>query len=114
MPQLTRSAGIPRTKGYVAIRRLLEHGLVVELPKVPRPPDWRNYSKGMRKRFYEENGIPGKGAEPTRYRYTPVKALLKARRVLRDRIRKIDGEALCRIQGLLEEFSEVQGALLGG
>jgi hypothetical protein len=114
IPQLARRAGIPRSKGYPAARRLLEMGLVDVVPRVARPQDWPDYSRGMRRRFYAEYGLPRRGLEPQRYRYTPVRALARAREALMCRVDEVDREAGERARLLLREYMALEEELLAG
>jgi hypothetical protein len=114
IPQLARRAGIPRSKGYPAARRLLEMGLLEAVPRVARPRDWPDYSRGMRRRFYEEYGLPRRGLEPQRYRYTPVRALARAREALMCRVDEVDREAGERAGLLLREYMALEEELLAG
>jgi hypothetical protein len=114
VPQLARRAGIPRSKGYPAAGRLMEMGLLEAVPRVARPRDWPDYSRGMRRRFYAEHGLPRRGLEPQRYRYTPVWALARAREALMCRVDEVDREAGERARLLLREYMALEEELLAG
>jgi len=112
--QLSRAAGIPRSKGYPTLRRLLGLRVVEALPRLRRPDDWGEYTLGMRKRFYREHGLPLRGKEPRRYTYCPQRALAYVRgKVLRE-IADIDAEAQTRIARLLREYDEAERRLRRG
>lgn len=109
--QLSGAAGIPRSKGYPTLRRLMGLRVVEALPRLRRPDDWGEYTLGMRKRFYREHGLPSRGKEPRRYRYCPRQTLAYLRgKVLRE-IADIDAEAQTRIARLLREYDEVERRL---
>ncbi len=109
--QLSRAAGIPRSKGYPTLRRLLGLRLVEALPRLRRPDDWGEYTLGMRKRFYREHGLPLRGKEPRRYRYCPQRTLAHLRGEVMREIAEIDAEAQTRIAGLLGALDEAEGRL---
>jgi hypothetical protein len=111
VPRLSSVVGMPPSKGYLIIKRLLAIKIVEALPKVERPPDWGEYSLGMRKRFYEEHGIRYRGRDPQRYRHCPSKALALLRERVQEDIERIDEEATDRINALLEEYEEIGDAL---
>jgi hypothetical protein len=111
-PMLSRRAGIPRPKGYPVIQRLCELGLLEEVPKLPDPLGWRGFSKGRRRRFKVEQGRPLRGLDPQRYRYTPVRALARARDVLMRRVDEVDLEAQERVADLLDDYRELEEGLL--
>lgn len=109
--QLSRAAGIPRSKGYPTVRRLQKLGLVEALPRLRRPDDWDEYTLGMRKRFYREHGLPPRGKEPRRYRYRPLRALVHLREEVMQEIAAVDAEAQKRIKGLLGALDEAETLL---
>ena len=103
--------GMPSSKGYHIIKRLLVIKIVEALPKVERPPDWGDYSLKMRKKFYEEHGLRYRGRDPQRYRHCPLKALALLRERVQEDIECIDKEAADKINALLEEYEEIENAL---
>lgn len=109
--QLSRAAGIPRSKGYPTVRRLEELGLVEALPGLRRPDDWGEYTLGMRKRFYRDHGLPPRGKEPRRFRYRPRRALEHLRDGVMREIATVDTEAQKRIAVLLGALDEAEGLL---
>lgn len=108
---LSSIVGMPSSKGYHIINRLLAVNLVESLPKVERPPDWGDYSLSMRKKFYEEHGLGCKGRAPQRYRYCPSKSLALLRDRIQEEIDGIDRQATDKINGLLKEYEEIENAL---
>lgn len=102
---------MPSSKCYYLIKRLLAVNLVEALPKVERPPDWGDYSLGMRKKFYEEHSLRWIGRDPQRYRYCPFKALALLRDRVQGEIDDIDRQATDKINGILKEYDEIESAL---
>ena len=111
VPTLAKKAGIPRSKGYPTIKLLEELHLVTRVSKVKRPPDWGEYTRSMRKRFNYEHGLPRRGIEPQRYRYTPVEALLFLRMEINRKIRREDQRALQRINAIRSQYGVVANGL---
>lgn len=107
VPQLSEEADIPRSKGYPTIRQLLVLRFVEEAPKVERPDDWHDYTRRMRKRFNKEHGLPLRGSEPRRYRFSPGRAVVHARAFLNRSIKQIDKEATNRIRELNRIYAEI-------
>jgi len=110
VPQLSEAADIPRSKGYPTIRQLLVLKFVEEAPKVERPGDWHEYTRAMRKRFNLENGLPLRGSEPRRYRFSPGRAVCHARAFLNRRVLQIDRDATDRIRELNGIYAEILDA----
>ena len=109
--QLSFMVGMPSSKGYHIIKRLLAIKIVETLPKVERPPDWGDYSLKMRKKFYKEHGLQYRGREPQRYRYCPLKALALLRDRVQTEIEIIDKQATDEINALLKEYEEIENVL---
>jgi hypothetical protein len=109
--RLSAAVGMPPSKGYRVVNRLQAVRIVEALPGIERPPDWGDYSLGMRKRFYEEHGLRRRGRDPRRYRYSPARALALLRERIQEEIEGIDRQAADEINALLEEYEEIQGAL---
>ena len=109
--RLSSMVGMPSSKGYHIIKRLLAIKIVDALPKVERPPEWGNYSLSMRKKFYEEHGLQHKGRDPKLYRYSPLKALALQRDRVQEDIETIDKQATDKINALLKEYEEIENAL---
>lgn len=107
VPQLSEAAGIPRSKGYPTIKQLDQLKFVEKVPKVRRPSDWGDYTRTMRKRFNREHGLPIRGTEPRRYRFTPSRAVVHARSFLNSRVLQIEREACERISELNGIYSEI-------
>jgi hypothetical protein len=111
VPGLSAAVGMPPSKGYRVVKRLQAVRIVEDLPGVERPPDWGDYSRGMRKRFYEEHGLRRRGRDPRRYKYSPARALALLRERVQEEIEGIDRRAADEINALLEEYEEIEGAL---
>lgn len=109
--QLSSIVGMPSSKGYHVIKRLLAIKIVETLPKVERPPDWGNYSLSMRKKFYEKHGLQHKSRDPQLYRYSPLKALAFLRDRVQEEIEFIDKQASDKINALLKDYEEIENAL---
>jgi len=109
--RLASTVGIPSSKGYHVIKRLLAIKIVDALPKVERPPDWGSYTLSMRKKFYEKHGLQHKGRDPQLYRYSPLKALTLLRERVQQEIEGIDKQAADEINTLLKDYEEIENAL---
>jgi len=109
--RLSSMVGMPSSKGYHIIKRLLAIKIVETLPKVERPPDWGDYSLKMRKKFYKERGPQYRGRDPQRYRYCPLKALALIRDRVQTEIEAIDKQATDEINALLKEYEEIENVL---
>lgn len=112
VPEMARKADIPRSKGYPAIKALQDLGLVETIPKIHRPDDWDDYSLSMRKRFYSENGLPKRGMEPQRYKFSRLRAVMELRDVVRRRILEIDEGAFTETARLMSEYHDIVSILL--
>ena len=111
VPALARKSRIPRSKGYPTINQLKRLCLVKPVPKVERPPDWKEYTRSMRKRFNQRHGLPKRGIEPQRYTYTPNEALWHLKEEISSRIRQVDRDALRRINEITGTYKSIETCL---